>query len=118
MSQVSAKDAKKRKEDQSEIDEEEVGEEAAAIEEFKKEEILQNGVGPLIKKQIPETVIQVKALAIMRSHHEDHHIVTKEVILGRDEECSKSNDDREIPLIKVSKSKRVSRRAARIYLNE
>jgi hypothetical protein len=61
--------------------------------------------------------LQIKAYAILRTHDKDYIIKNKEVVLGR----VSSDDVQEImteDIICLSKSKRVSRRAAKITLND
>ncbi len=59
-------------------------------------------------------VIQIRAYAILRTHAKDYHINDKEVILGR----SGQEESKSLPVIEISDSKKVSRKACKIYFNE
>lgn len=59
-----------------------------------------------------ECVMQVRAFAILRGPHFEHLLTTKEVTLGRVSEEEKTSD-----VVSISKSKKVSRNAAKIYFN-
>lgn len=56
-----------------------------------------------------EVVKQVKAYAIIRTNDKDIEINNKEVTLGREAEDG---------VVQISKSKKVSRKAAKILFNE
>ena len=60
--------------------------------------------------------MSVRAWAILRGHHVDHHITSNEVILGREE--AKSSESEGKNFIQISSSKKISRKAAKIYYNE
>jgi len=62
--------------------------------------------------KMEDTVLQFQAYALLRTQSQDYQVTSKTVILGREKPEGAST-----PFIKVSDSKKVSRKAARIYFH-
>jgi hypothetical protein len=62
--------------------------------------------------KMEDTVLQLHAYAVLRAQNHDYQVTSRTVILGREKPEGAST-----PFIKVSSSKKVSRKAARIYFH-
>lgn len=71
------------------------------------------------KSRVPgrtmESVMLIKAWALLRGSTSDHLVTSKDILLGRNESSQTKEGTQ---YIQVSKSKKVSRRAARIRFDE